>query len=108
MSYILAKFDDNYADEFDVHGFMVMDQEYYNQFVKDLPKIKFPNEIWFGTNEGITFQSLDEYKKAFTFQEIDENEYLVLKKLFGNTYSDTIRFSHFLQIEYYDDEDDDY
>lgn len=97
----LVKFEADYADEFDVYGFRVMNESQFQEFTANLEKIKFPQEVYFGTNEAVEFESLDEYKRAFKSKEIDRNEHLVLKRLFGNDWYGTVDFGHFLQIEDY-------
>lgn len=101
---VLVKFDSNYADEFDVRGFVVMTATEWDRhkvlaekvFVKKAnvplsePDQKYSrrNEqarrvaVYFGTNEAIVYANFKEYLSSFEVVELDEYEYATLKKLF--------------------------
>ena len=110
--FILAKFKSDWADEFDVHGFKVMTEEQYKVWLKELNAVRWPQEMYFGTNEAFEFNSLDEYQECIEIQLIDENEYIALKKLFDTKYNNEVDFTwgNFIDpSEYYEfDEDDDF
>lgn len=56
MRHILVKYCSNWADEFDIHGFAIMNDEEYLQWIEDFRKAKEFNYDWyFGTNEFINY-----------------------------------------------------
>ena len=81
---ILVKFNDNYADEFDVGGFRFYEEKEWNKYKKLVKeKIKFPKEASFGTNEFIEYNSAEDYFKCTEVKKLSEEEYNFLVKLFG-------------------------
>ena len=60
--FYFVHFDDNYADEFDLSGFRVFTDPEYMEFMNNLEKIKFPFECYFGTNESVSYKTLENYK----------------------------------------------
>jgi|LakMenE01Jun11ns_1017448.scaffolds.fasta_scaffold9809416_3 hypothetical protein len=83
----LIKFQDNWADEFNVEAFAVKDyQEIEKLFA--LAKIYFdlfPGqelEIGFGTNETLTFCDYEDYRSRFTVTDLTESEVEVFQKHF--------------------------
>ena len=104
MKYYLLKYEDNWADEFDVNTFCVMTEEEYNQFcaIIDEAISKIGNseiEIYFGTNEWINVTP-ESFKQGLKVSEIDKDFY---KGIIEHDLDDfgTIRFSSILEsIEY--------
>ncbi len=89
MEYLLVKFNDNYCDEFDVDGFNIMSEQefkdYLEEWKKEIEKNGF-DEFYFGTNECLTYEGVDEFEKRFTTEPLTEEEALVLKKFFKSSY----------------------
>ena len=84
-NYFLVKFEDNYADEFDVYGFRIMNEKELMKFTNDIRKLKkFPLEIYFGTNEALIFESQKDCMAGFKMLPITKDEMSSLKKLFPN------------------------
>jgi hypothetical protein len=99
MSFVLVKFQANYADEFDVYGFAVFQASTWEE-IKELARDldwSNPIERYFGTNEAITFKSYADYIHHFKVTTISEAEFLMLKKLFG-TEKDKICPAYFGQF----------
>lgn len=93
---LLIQFDSNYADEFDVEGFLVMTKEEWETHKAAIQKRfdalppKDPSkyygeelEAYFGTNESLSWGSMDAYLHDFKVTEISDEEHAVLKKFFG-------------------------
>ena len=100
----LVKFESNYADEFDIEGFMVMSEADWEEHKKlaarkfenfaKLPKDQYGRtitsygervngiEIFFGTNEQMIYETLDCYLRSFSLTEISDAEYATLDKFF--------------------------
>ncbi len=79
---LLIKFRDNWADEFDVSGWFVSSEEVWDAF-KAQPFE--PTEIYFGTNEGIEYESKSDYLSHFKTTSISDSDAEVLVRLFGAT-----------------------
>lgn len=60
-------------------------------------------ESGFGTNESINYSCFKDYESSFTVKPIDEEEYIVLKRLFGDQYSKRVTYGHFLTLDRYDE-----
>lgn len=56
MRHILVKYCSNWADEFDIQGFAIMNEEEYIQWIEDFRKASDTEYQWyFGTNEFINY-----------------------------------------------------
>lgn len=97
MKYYLAKFEDNCADEFDVYGFVVLDEEEYNNYMDICKKCEkltedgklseFDDfEIGCGTNESIYFENVSDFILSPTITEITESQYETFIDLDMETY----------------------
>ena len=93
---ILVSFEANYADEFDVFGLKVFEndqawREYLNEWkekfkkqiseekLKEFFEVETNEELWyFGTNEFIIFNSWSEFKNCFKI--ITEDELIEMTK----------------------------
>jgi hypothetical protein len=86
MKYYIAKFEDNCADEFDVYGFVVLNEEEYNEYMnmfKECQELAEAGklsdlddfEIGCGTNESIYYDNVSEFILSPTITEITESQY---------------------------------
>lgn len=87
MKYLI-KFKCNYADEFDTSGFITESSlEDFNKSMTFVQKYfeLYPGvelEVYFGTNEQLTFEDFESYRECFTITEISDEEHETLLKLF--------------------------
>ncbi len=81
---ILIKFNDNYADEFDVDGFRVYTQEEWDEFKAFASSIPWPQAFYFGTNEGIEYTSAEALFKQYEVIEITDEQGDFLIAQFGS------------------------
>lgn len=84
---LLLKYRNNYADEFDVKGFLVLSQSAWEEHKELASKVFKQNgevEVGFGTNESISYHSLEDYLGSFKVSELTQDQYQVLWYLFGN------------------------
>jgi hypothetical protein len=95
MKYYLVKYEDNYADEFDIQGFRIFTEVELKAFKTLVKTAKYPQEVYFGTNESISYDSFTDYT---------EEEASLLTKLFG--YDTTTEYGFFLNPEEQDEDDD--
>lgn len=79
----LVKYNDNWADEMDLDGFRLMERNEYREFVKGIKAIKrFPLEIYIGTNQEVTYESVEDIIKALKFETVTKDEFALLTTLF--------------------------
>lgn len=84
MSKVLVKWSDNWADEMDIEGFVIMtDSEWkeYKQGIKE--KIK-PFSIGIGTNEEIDYDNGEDLLAKLTAKKLTSEEYKTISGIFGN------------------------
>jgi len=88
MPKVLLKFQADYADEFDVYGLRIVDKDEWEKEKEHIRSQKFveqngkwPQEKYFGTNEGIVFESPEELIGSYKEIEITDNEAKILEKL---------------------------
>ena len=96
---LLVKFDKDWADEFSVYGFALMDEPDWNSLKERLPEMAFG----FGTNEGWEEGELSE--SDFKVGVISEEEEATIRKLFSPMYEDS--FGIFPCSDFWDEEEDD-
>lgn len=80
MTKVLVKFRANCADEFDVHGFDVVEKDWWEKYVSKLPDKRFTD--YFGSNEELDFNDKANYLASFKVQEISDEDAAILKKFF--------------------------
>jgi hypothetical protein len=85
--YVIVKYEDNWADEFDVETTWIVRKEVFEAWANLVTeKITEEQEIYFGTNEYITIHSGKEVVDACTVLPIPENEARILLKWLGAGY----------------------
>ena len=107
---VLVKMQKDYADEFDVYGFTVLSDKKWKQMQEVFKCIEFPSEYYFGTNEMLTFESVDEIMQCLKIVDLSLEAEKVLRKLFSPTYSENDPEFGFLPFEQMTEEisDEDY
>lgn len=106
--FYLVRFTEDYADEFDVSGMKIFTEEEYVSFIdnqkyaKDLERKgeivtgEFEEiELYFGTNEWLSFETVDEIIKALDVREITEQEFNTLKNLGLDSFGEQTIFNFF-------------
>ena len=88
MKYYLVKFEDNYADEFDICSMSVCtgDRWAHEQAVVADNRDVEINERYFGTNEFFEETTLEYLFHCYTATEISYETYAELKQMFINGY----------------------
>ena len=82
--FLLVILDTCWADEFDVNGLWVTTQDEYNEFLEQLDKVNFHGqEIYFGTNEWVEYESKEDLLRDLTTWEISEIFYDEFISIFG-------------------------
>jgi len=87
---VLIRFNDNYADEFDVEGFFALSEEDWKAYKAKIKKVIGDNYFTFniGTNEEIEYDGAKEYLSRLKQVKITQEEYDTLLKLFPYTLED--------------------
>lgn len=99
--YLLAKFKDNYADEFNCHGFYLTTQDRWNKeltLIKKYAKEKeqYPScSFSVGSNEVIEYDSLDDLLDCFSLIPIDYSTVTTLKQLFEEWQQEENNYLHY-------------
>lgn len=91
---LLLQYSCNYADEFDVEGFTVMSESAWEEHKAMAAKIfeeRGSVEVYFGTNEDISYYDLKEYMRSFMVKELTDVQFQVLKDLFSGHYKGQIK-----------------
>ena len=86
MSYKLVVFQKNYADEFDVYGFTIMDAKEFNDFQLDVNTSEYPVEKYFGTNEYIEFNDVEEVFESLSITDISGEQEDFIESRFGESF----------------------
>jgi hypothetical protein len=81
-----------------------------NEYVEEKTRYSSVDiEVGFGTNEGFTYSGYEDYRRSLKIKELTDEQYQVLKELFGRGHDD-FTFNEFADIlesyEVYDDSDD--
>lgn len=103
MKQYLVKWNDNWADEMDLEGWVIMNQDELDEWKKRLQK---PGRVYlcFGTNEDNEYESGQEILDCCEITEISDSDAEVLNRLIGGAYG----FTDFADAETYDDVELDY
>ena len=81
-SMVLLVYKDNYADEFDVHGFAFLKLDDWEYIKREAAETKFPKEIYFGSNEYMEYDDAKEFINAFKVSVITPEAIDELKRFF--------------------------
>lgn len=106
-NYVLIKFNANYSDEFDLESFWVTTEEDYDKFVKTAIKNKdnIRSEYYFGTNEAIYFEDVDDLLNSFEKVIISKEFAEGLLDHFGEFYG-TFPIGYLVESILFDPEED--
>lgn len=101
---LFIQFSDNWADEMDVEGGILMTQDEYNKFITAAKKA-FINEksidFVIGSNEWITYRNFEEFEGTLKVIEVTDEETEVLKKFHLDYYGHVPTYCF---DEYYNEE----
>lgn len=90
-SYYLIKYADDYADEFDISGFVMLTSEEMNEFdaaLNRLEKIMKTRDFtfYFGTNEEMVYEDFNYFLETISVSTFSQKEGVFLLKQFGKRY----------------------
>ena len=109
--YFLVTYEADYADEFEVKGMKIFTKAEYitfknnQRYARHLERIGEIEtgdweqiELYFGTNEWLSFDNVDEIIRALNVREITEQEYNTLKNLGLSSFGEDTIFNFFEDI----------
>lgn len=82
MTYTMLKFYDNYADEFDVEGFVVVKSEFAKKWLRLAGVFEGEISLGFGSNEYIEYRNGSNFVRNVTSKVITDEEANTLVNLF--------------------------
>lgn len=82
MTYTILKFEDNYADEFDVEGFVVVKSEFAKKWWELCKSFQGEISLGFGSNEYNEYSDGNSFVSNVTSKVITDEEANVLANLF--------------------------
>lgn len=88
--YFLITFSHNWADEMNLYGFKILDEDTKNKAFNHI-KEKYSNggDIQMGSNQESSFSSLNDIMRDYQIKEITLEEKNVLTKFFGTGFGHT-------------------
>lgn len=93
----LVKFIHDWADEHDVYGLEIMEDEMWEKYLVAIHNLKYPAEFSFGTNEDLVFENAKDALNSCTVYDIGQVEENILKKYISNskTQNPSAKFHYF-------------
>jgi hypothetical protein len=84
LSYLLIRFKDNWGDEMNVTGFVVVAKDDWSKMYLKVVALfeKASWEFYFGTNESIEYNNLAHWEENFTTVELTDEEFQIITTLF--------------------------
>ena len=86
QKYKLVQFSDNWADEMDIEGFVIITDKQWKDFKTKVKGFKKELCIAFGSNESNDYNNGEDLLTKINVKNITEDEANILKKLFGKSY----------------------
>lgn len=95
MSYVLVKFEADWADEFYIEGFAIYDKDMWEKIVEDFKNAKSYTGFYFGTNEGFESEEITKnWLSNYKVTNITQQDWEIFKKYFS-PYGKSICFGKF-------------
>lgn len=79
--YVLVKHQDNYADAFDINTVFVFKYDEFNKHLKRIEETFENIDIYFGTNEWLTYESFEDFMDTLNIKYISDKEYHEFRSL---------------------------
>ena len=89
-------FSDDWADEMQIEGFVLLDENEANEERAALEELEFPLTVYFGTNEENEYESMEQLAEAYKLEPITGEEYEVMFKLFGPSFGNISPYTDLL------------
>ena len=96
MRQFLIKTSTNWADEMDLHGFIILDEKELEEATKEMAELaadNFEAEISIGTNEEMDVEANEVLEELNTAIELTPEEYEHISRLLGTRYGFSLYYS---------------
>lgn len=80
--FLVAEFEDNWADEFDVRGWQLFTSEDWQEFRKDFD-VDSEFTVYVGSNQYIDYDEARDVLNQIQLFEVTEDEFNTIKRIFG-------------------------
>lgn len=116
--YYLVKWDSNWADEMDIHGFVLFGEKEFKEFKEALNMFKSDERVdeygefsfYIGSNEEVTYENANELISEFKIEEITKEAFDIILNTLGGSYGFTdgidfvFEYEDWLDLDYEIDE----
>lgn len=82
---VLIKWEEDWADEFDMVGFIILEKEVFDNLINRINSAVYPFEAYFGTNEAYTFEEPQDVISKMQVKTITDGDSTELERIFGST-----------------------
>lgn len=82
---VLVSWSDNWADEIDCEGFVILDNEEWQENKKTIRKIEREFTLSVGSNEEIEYENGRDFLCNVSAKKVSPEEFAVIKKFFGES-----------------------
>ncbi len=85
MSFLLIRYNDNWADEMNINGLAIVHRDAWQEILEETEKYFNTNSVWecsIGTNEDLEFSSYIDWLRKFTITELSDSEGITLMLVF--------------------------
>jgi hypothetical protein len=104
MAYVLVTFEMDWADEFSVYGFRVMEREEWNKLKEAISTCE-SFEWQFGTNEGWEDEDGSDFIRGYSVKDLTDTEAELFKtKLAPKNYLGNYQFGIFPDMSFVNDD----
>lgn len=88
MNYLLIKYNNSWADEFNINCLWVTTEEEFEEWKEDLLRrdVSEYEEIYLGTNEWVNFYSSQEIIDSLSIERISKSFYVDFINMIGETF----------------------
>lgn len=105
MGKVLINFSDDWADEMNIDGWVIMEEEEWKEIKKKVAAKKGYISVGFGTNEDNEYSNGKDFLNTLEVTKLSDDEYSVLNKIFGESYGNT-GFTGVWEYDYDEDNED--
>ena len=107
MGKVIAIFEDNWADEMDVQGFVILTEKRWEAYKASGIAKNRRFSLCVGSNEDIEYQNGKELLKNIKVRPITNEEEKTITKIFGDSFGTTNFLSYLESEDEYDEEEED-
>ena len=80
----LIKWQKDWADEFDMIGFVIMEEDSFASLIDSINTAAYPYEASFGSNEAYTFENPQDVMSGMKIKTVTDEDAEALERIFGS------------------------